>query len=469
MKATLSAALLLLFVSTATSGTTSKKIDQHFKVEPGQKIEVRGFSGSRVQFKSWDKPEVHVRLNVRVSGLDAKNEKSALDGIKLEEYRSADLISITFDDANKTTERSESFWSGLLSLVGLTRTVSREVDGEVFVPAANDLSAHIPYATVSLENMKGRLNFSGTSNDLTLRNCSALQSVANDYGKTSIHTSGGSLVLRGQSGTITVEDFDGDIRCASPYAKLRFARIKKPLSIESQSGDVGIDDVQGNVIVNSDFSPITVSNVAGFVDIRSQSGTIRVRHVGGVHVDADYSTIEIADVSGISGKEVAVNSQSGSVTVNNVTGNVRIDNPYSRMRLTAIKGNVRLTTQSGSIDAENISGDWDSDTQYSAVRVNRLSAAQIRATNSGDVITFALTTTPSLIEIRNEYAGVSLTIPKGFGGDVSLDAEYGSIETDLPLTTKNRGGSGYAFGKIGSGNGSIKIETTSGNISLQEK
>ena len=268
---------------------------------------------------------------------------------------------------------------------------------------------------------------------------------------------------------MTVEDFDGDIRCNAPYSKLRFSRITKQLSIQSQSGEVNVQDVKADVAISSDYSPITITNVAGFTDIKSQSGKIIVRQVDGVHVNANYSDIEITGVSGKSNKDIIIGSQSGSLDLNDIVGNVRIDNPYSRMQLNKITGNIRLSSQSRTITGDDITGDWVSETQYSTIHVNRLSAKQIRATNSSNPVTFDLTTVPSHINIKNQYANVSVMMPKGFSGDINLDVEYGSIETGLPVPVKNKSNSGYAIGKIGSGSGSITIETTSGRIALQEK
>jgi hypothetical protein len=73
------------------------------------------------------------------------------------------------------------------------------------------------------------------------------------------------------------------------------------------------------------------------------------------------------------------------------------------------------------------------------------------------------------VNIRVKYAGVELSIPRGYSGDVSLDAEYGTIETTLPVQAKTRSGSAYAIGKVGVGSGTMTIETTSGNIEVREK
>ena len=462
------AAILALGVANAEA-VTSKTIDQHFKVDFGQRIEIKGFSGSHIRFTSWDKPEVYIHLTVSISASNEKYEKNFIDAVRIDERRSADVVSISFDDASKSIEHNRTFWEDVKSLFGGMRSVSREVEGEIYVPASNDLSANIPYANVSLENMNGNLRFTGSSNELSLRNCTLLQSVSNDYGTTTIHNSGGNLTLKGQSSTITVEDFDGALACDAPYAKLRFMRIKKPLTVRSQSGEVTIEDVRGDVTLASDYSPVSVTNVSGFADITSQSGTIKVRQVDGVRVKADYSRIEIARVTGKSNRDIIIEDQSGSVTLEDVVGNLRIDAPYSRIQMKDVKGNVRLSTQSGTVTGEDIAGDWDSKTEYSTVRVTGLAAKQVRATNSSNPLTFNLTTVPSSIHIQNEYANVAVNMPKGFGGDVNLDVEYGSIESNLPVKVRNKSNSGYAVGKVGVGSGSITIETMSGKISLMEK
>ena len=90
-------------------------------------------------------------------------------------------------------------------------------------------------------------------------------------------------------------------------------------------------------------------------------------------------------------------------------------------------------------------------------------------TNKSDKIEAELSVVPSTVDIRNEYGSVSVDLPRGFSGDISLDAEYGKVNTDFPIQSRNRGSSGYAIGKVGSGTGRITIETRSGNIELSQK
>jgi DUF4097 and DUF4098 domain-containing protein YvlB len=452
----------------STAGKT-REIERTIKADPGQKIEIRGFSGSSIRFSSWDKPEISIRVKVSVSASDESVEQRLLDSMRVNEEHSGNDLLVTFDDPGMSAGGKHSFWEGLKSLIGGNRSLSRDIRGEIRVPAANDLSASMPYADVQLEGMKGKVNFRGTSNSVELRNCAALQRVENDYGKTKILKSGGSLDLRSQSGTVDIDEFDGDVTCHAPYSKIRISRVARAVSVEGQSGSLNISDVKGALTIDADYSPITIAGVAGMTDVKSQSATLRITNVDGARVSSNYSRIDIAGVTGKAGKELVVESQSGTLSIEDAVGDLKIDNPYSRMTLKNIKGNVKVSGQSVTINAEGVTGDWDSDNQYSNIDVRGLAARNVRAENSSGNLNFELTVVPDQVTIKNQYSGVAVTMPKGFSGDVTLDAEYGSVDTSFPLKIRSATGSTLATGKIGSGSGSILIETTSGKIKLRER
>jgi hypothetical protein len=73
------------------------------------------------------------------------------------------------------------------------------------------------------------------------------------------------------------------------------------------------------------------------------------------------------------------------------------------------------------------------------------------------------------MDIKNEYGDVTVTMPHGFSGNVELDAEYGSVNTNLNVRRKSSGSSGFATGTIGSGSGSIFIHAKSSDIELIEE
>ena len=75
---------------------------------------------------------------------------------------------------------------------------------------------------------------------------------------------------------------------------------------------------------------------------------------------------------------------------------------------------------------------------------------------------------PSKIEINNEYGEVDISVEGEIEGDITLDAKYGDIETNLPLRFRQDGSSSFAYGIIGNSNNLINILTRSGDIKLIE-
>jgi hypothetical protein len=443
----------------------TRDIDRHIAVEPSQRIEINGFSGSNITFSSWDKNEVYVKVQVRIESSDRDYEKEWAESVKLTERQSAGTLIVTLEEPDWHGSGGRGFWGRLFG----SNYIRKQIEGEIFVPRSNALRANIPYATVSLEDMKGEVRFRGQSNTLTLRNCANVLGVDNDYGKTTIENSGGELKLDSKSGTVTISDFKGSVDADINYSKATVSRVSKSVSLKSQSATLRFEDIQGDLTVAADYSNITASNIAGFADLSTKSGSVRVKQVKGVNVDALYSTVEISGVTGESKKEIVIKGQSGKLIVEDAVGDLRIDNPYSTMELKKIRGNVNLETKSGRVTGEDIAGNWNSRTEYSSITLRNLSAQQVLATNSSNPVDIELKTVPTKIEIKNDYAGVKVTIPQGFSGDVSLEAAYGNVESNLPIRVKSLGGGGYGVGKIGSGNSSISIETKSGNIRLLQR
>ncbi len=456
---------LLLVPSQCSFAQRSREIEKTVATTPSQRIELRGLSGSEIAFKSWDKNEVFIKLTVKISASDEKYEEEYINNLKVEDSKASGSVVIVFRELERGIRGSGSFWN----LFKISAYVRKEIVGEIYVPKANPLTTDLSYGSISLDNMKGEVNLLGKSNTLSLRTCTTLKRIENDYGTTVIENSGGDLDLSGVSSEITIEKFDGPVTIEANYSTIVLRDIMKSVRIGSQSGRITIEQVGGNCTVRSDYTTISVSAVKGIADIRTQSGSLRVENVDGLIIDAPYTKVEARSVTGKASKDVTVRGQSDSMILEDIQGNIVLDSPYSQLTLQKIRGSVDLGTQSGRVTANDIIGDWKSQTDYSSVRIRGLKAKTVSLRNKSNPIEIELLSVPSSIDIINEYGAVTVSVPKGFSGDIQLDAEYASIETDFPIRSKKSGSSAYAVGKVGTGNGSITIETKSGNITLTEK
>ncbi len=440
----------------------SKIVEKRVGTLPAQRIEIRGISGSNISIRSWAKDSVYIRLNVSISSSDDEYEKQYIAAVGIDENRTESALLLAFTESAARGHGGGSIWDIFKRFY-----VNKEISGEIYVPQSNPFTSDMRYGTVSLDNMAGELRLTGTTNSLTLRNCSAVRQVDNNYGKTLIENSGGALVLSGTSSTVTITDFNGSASVDADYSTVTIERATKGVSVQDKSGKVKLSDIAGDVSVDANYSTMTISDVRGYLDVSSSSGSLRARNVDGIQVNAKYTSVDVSGVSGKSGKPIVINGSSGNVHLYDARGDVQIDDPYSTIELRRIDGNVRISTKSGRIDAEGINGNWDSPTEYTTVTVSDLRAKTVSATNSSNQIDITLLTVPSTVNIRNQYGGVRMRLPAGFSGSVDMNAEYGSIITNLPVNVKSLGSSAYATGKVGNGSGSISIETKSANIQLR--
>jgi DUF4097 and DUF4098 domain-containing protein YvlB len=463
MKTLMISLLCLALAPSAFAGKT-RVVEKRVATTPGQRIEINGISGSKVTFTSWDKDEVYVRLTVEVSSSDAEYENDVVSSAAIDDVQAKDAVRLTFREGG-SLRKSGSWLSRLFGQF----FVNNEISGEVYVPKKNALRTDMKYGSMTLDGMAGDVELLGASNSVSLRNCAAVRRVENNYGTTRIEASGGALRLTGSSSKVTVADFAGSLDIDANYSTVSITHVSADVSVTDQSGKVSVDDVGGSATLDANYSTVSVYRVKGAVSVQSASGTVRLRDVGGADVQANYSAIDILGVTGAAGKPVYVRSQSGHLTLEDVAGNVSIDNPYSTMSLARIQGNVALNSTSATIEAADVTGDWKSQTQYSTITLRQLSAKSVSVANSSNPVKIALKTVPSAVTIQNTYGSVRMSMPGGFSGDVDLDAEYGTVETNLPIKVRTRSGSGSATGRIGAGTGTISIETKSGNIDLEEK
>jgi hypothetical protein len=317
--------------------------------------------------------------------------------------------------------------------------------------------------------MKGPLRLRGTGNTVLLKNCSDIQEVTNDYGKTTVERSGGSLNLSSQSATINIDQFTGKVAVDASYSNITVRDVSQTLSIRSTSGTIKVERVGGNTTIRSDYSNITVNNISGMLEIEGKSGRVIAKTVDGIRVASAYGPIDVSHVSGKASKEISIVGQSGNLTLTDAIGDVKIENPYGNIDLENIRGNIDL--KGSHVEANDCTGDWQSETQYGNVTARNLSSKKILMTSKSGKVDLRLKTPPSEIDIKNEYADVNVEMPVGFSGDVDLNVSYGTIHTNLQLEKEKSfdGGGGYAMGKIGTGNGRISLETKSANINLKQR
>jgi lia operon protein LiaG len=193
-------------------------------------------------------------------------------------------------------------------------------------------------------------------------------------------------------------------------------------------GSVAVANVDGELTVDASAAPVTATGSKGSLRIDVGSGEVRVSQAEGeVTVSTGSGGV---DVSRYHGPSLSINTGSGTVTGTELeSDDVSIETGSGEIRLTAVSApRLSLETGSGGIAAEL-----------------RRDVSELQAqTGSGDI---------------------AIRAPASLGAAVEIETSSGDIETDFPLQV-TRQGRDHMTGTIGDGQGTIAIETGSGQIRL---
>lgn len=194
-------------------------------------------------------------------------------------------------------------------------------------------------------------------------------------------------------------------------------------------GKVTADGVTADLILDTASAPVTATGIHGSLHVDVGSGEVHASDIEG-RVSIDTGSGDV-DVRNSRGDSFHVDTGSGRVTAKGVVAtNVSVDTGSGEIDLTEVESEeVSLDTGSGSISV-----DLEKDIDELAID-----------TGSGDV-----------------HVGV----PSGAGAEVRIEASSGDIDVAVPHDVRRDHGSLYRC-TIGDGDGTISIETASGDVTIE--
>lgn len=193
-------------------------------------------------------------------------------------------------------------------------------------------------------------------------------------------------------------------------------------------GRVTVTNVNGDLRIDASSSPVTVTGFTGSLSIDVGSGTVQATRVDGdLSVDTGSGPVEVSQMKG---KSLSIDTGSGDVTGSDLQGDdVAVETGSGEIRLTALRSpQISLETGSGRVTAD--------------VR------ADVRS-----------------LEVETGSGDIAITAPPTLGAEVEIETSSGDIETDFPMQI-TRHGRDHMTGRIGDGQGTIAIETGSGEVKL---
>lgn len=225
------------------------------------------------------------------------------------------------------------------------------------------------------------------------------------------------------------------IKCHSSYGRLELTDVEGTVAGRTSSGSVRVQNIRGSANLSSSYGPITCKGFfGGDLTLRSNSGAIHLS-------DATF-------------ERCSVSTSYGSVTGRSLQGQA--------ITLRSSSGSLELVD--GTAEAMELS------TSYGRVAARQIIVADLRATSgSGNLAIVCAEDCPPDItaHVKSSYGSVQFTAPPAFSGQVHLATNHGSVRTDRPITVSGDISNKRIAGVIGDGQGRLRLETSSGSVTLR--
>lgn len=228
---------------------------------------------------------------------------------------------------------------------------------------------------------------------------------------------------------------------------------------------------QTNVRCHSSYGSLELTEIEGTVTARTSSGSVRAENIqGSTSLSSSYGSITCR---AFSEGDLAIKTSSGKIEVSEAAfGKCDAETSYGSVSGRSLRGEtIRLRSSSGSLDlVDGTAEAIDLSTSYGRIDARQIAVGDLRATSgSGNLdVICAEGCPPNLAaNVKSSYGSVAFTAPAAFSGTVYLATNYGSVRTLRPITVSGQIDKKKIEGTIGDGPGNLRIETSSGSVTLR--
>lgn len=315
---------------------------------------------------------------------------------------------------------------GNVVLVGITEgTASVTVKKTAWSARQEDLKAAADQMSVDIHGTDSRLDIKVSAPDFYHEGTVDLElRVPRGIGNVRVSTHFGDVELSEldgrvegvtASGVLRLHDLGGDARGETASGDIHLERIRGTATVATQSGDIHAQTIERGLSANTASGDVKAAEVeGGRVECKSVSGDVNAERIG-THAPLD----------------ITVESVSGDATLTNASGNIS---------LKAVSGDAKATD----------------------IAATRLQAQTV----SGDVEIRLREPFSSTMQVNTVSGDVTLGLPEGSNVRVVLSTTSGELrcEHDAHEVTASET---LWTGQIGTGAGTLNVQTISGDTHIQ--
>jgi DUF4097 and DUF4098 domain-containing protein YvlB len=262
-----------------------------------------------------------------------------------------------------------------------------------------------------------------------------------------VETGGGSVTATALSGRVEVETGGGTIHVDDIGGEAR---------VETGGGNIDVGTVGGDVVLQTGGGNVKIA--AAKCNIKAETGggnLVVLSGLQGAVLETGAGSIRLDHCTG----HVKATTGGGSVDLGDIGGAVEIESGAGSIRLTSAQGRVEAQTGGGSIQLDHATS-VRAETGAGGIIVKLVSSSDLRSnstleTSAGDITVYLAKDLPITVRAAIEIAN-GHTIRSDFG-DIHVSGEAGSWPGPRTVT---------ADGKLNGGGPTLKVRTSSGNISF---
>lgn len=200
------------------------------------------------------------------------------------------------------------------------------------------------------------------------------------------------------------------------------------------------------------------------LEVRLAAGRMSASNLqGDLLLDNGSGRISVEDVEG----RLSVDTGSGNVDVRGVRGSALIDTGSGSISVSDVRGDrIRIDTGSGSVRGGNLQADLvEVDTGSGGVVLTELLSADVRVDTGSGSVELGLAADVDRLDVETGSGSVRVLATGDLGAEFEAETGSGRIDVGFPLevTSMRRN---HVRGRIGDGDGRIRVETGSGGITL---
>jgi len=166
--------------------------------------------------------------------------------------------------------------------------------------------------------------------------------------------------------------------------------------------------------------------------------------------------------------EVKITTSNGAIQVESCAGPVEARTENARIEARDTPSSIEARTCNGAIQIERCAGPIEARTSCGAITIHQ-AQSPIKAITSEGRIEVALAGNQSAVEAElvTRNSGIDLRLPEGVSARLSAATCNGRIQMSPSVNGQGRAGGTHLETVLGSGEGSIRLQTSNGSIQIQ--